>query len=289
MKKLRDSDYEDGGDRRSMYNTVGNDDRCLSDGSKSRSRSRSRIRSRSRSRSRSTSRSSSSSTSTSNSRSSSSSESDSDTKPTKKSKSYKRDKKNKKKKKKARRKSKKRKKKYKKKEKKRTKKKRMTEKNDDDEDGLQTAVDALDSSSTSVDAAVSQHNLLDKEKTDVSLLHTDFESRAAALNLPKGLIRTTSATSGSGLFSGSGQFGTKSSRKDLRGLGINADNPATQARLKREHQAQRAEKRARQILEERRKAAAVGQAVDGEGADRSRLLGLGILKNRFSSGGSIQN
>ena len=161
----------------------------------------------------------------------------------------------------------------------------MTEKNDDDEDGLQTAVDALDSSSTSVDAAVSQHNLLDKEKTDVSLLHTDFESRAAALNLPKGLIRTTSATSGSGLFSGSGQFGTKSSRKDLRGLGINADNPATQARLKREHQAQRAEKRARQILEERRKAA----AVDGEGADKSRILGLGILKNRFSSGGSIQN
>ena len=270
MKRLRDSDYEDGGNRRSIYDTVGSEDRFLSDGSKSRGRSRSRSRSNGSS-------------------SSSSSGSDSDTKPTKKSKSYKRDKKNKKSKKKAHKKGKKRKKEYKKREKKRTKKKRMTEKNDDDEDGLQTAVDALDSSSTSVDAAVSQHNVLDKEKTEVSLLHADFESRAAALNLPKGLIRTTSATSGSGLFSGSGQFGTKSSRKDLRGLGINAGNPATQARLKRERQAQRAEKRARQILEERRKAAAVGQALDGEAADRSHVLGLGILKNRFNSGGSIQN
>ena len=62
----------------------------------------------------------------------------------------------------------------------------MTEKNDDDEGRLQTAVDALDSSSTSVDAAVSQHNLLDKEK--MFRFCTPILNLAQQLNLPKSLM-----------------------------------------------------------------------------------------------------
>ena len=80
------------------------------------------------------------------------------------------------------------------------------------------------------------------------------------------------------MFSSSGTFGDKKTRQELSG-GFGGDsNPATQARLKREHQAQRAESRAREILEERRAAAAAG----GGGGDAR--AGVGRLSNRFSTG-----
>mmetsp|Transcript_47390 Transcript_47390/g.107416 ORF Transcript_47390/g.107416 Transcript_47390/m.107416 type:complete len:229 (-) Transcript_47390:107-793(-) len=108
-----------------------------------------------------------------------------------------------------------------------------------------------------------------------SLLSADLATRATALGLPKGLIRTTGAASSSGLFSGSGQFGDKQTRRALSG-GFGGDsNPATEARLKRERQAQKATRRAHEILEERRASAAGAQSTGP---------GLATLGNRFSSG-----
>ena len=196
-------------------------------------------------------------------------------------------KKHKKKEKKRKKEEKKKKKKKKKKQKKKKEKKKRKEKQERDESERQgqAKVDAIDSATAAAMLGTSRG----EEKEQISLLQvpTDLASRAAALNLPKGLIRESSSQSGSGLFSNSGKFGDRASRQSLRGLGGGDSNPATQARLKREHQAQRAEKRARQILEERRKASQGADGDGGGGGGGGGSSSLALLKSRFS-GGSFQ-
>mmetsp|Transcript_36610 Transcript_36610/g.84635 ORF Transcript_36610/g.84635 Transcript_36610/m.84635 type:complete len:100 (+) Transcript_36610:508-807(+) len=96
-------------------------------------------------------------------------------------------------------------------------------------------------------------------------------SRAAALGLPKGLIRTTASSE---------SFSDRAS-KDLFG-GDGDMNPATARRLKRQRDAVQAEKRAREILAERRGAATAASAK-GKGTASQ----VSSLTSRFG-GGTIQ-
>uniref|UniRef100_A0A7S2CXX4 Uncharacterized protein n=1 Tax=Octactis speculum TaxID=3111310 RepID=A0A7S2CXX4_9STRA len=96
---------------------------------------------------------------------------------------------------------------------------------------------------------------------------TDIEMRAAQLGIPKGLIRTSTSS------------GTSFSDRHSKSLfGVVHDNPAMQRRMKREQTAQRAEKLAREIIEERRRT-----QTSRPSASLGKATGL---SDRFSSGKS---
>ena len=136
---------------------------------------------------------------------------------------------------------------------------------------LQGKVDALDSQAQELADALGRPRKLDEAEQAALLSSTDMVSRAAALGLPKGLIRTTASSE---------SFSDRAS-KDLFG-GDGDMNPATARRLKRQRDAVQAEKRAREILAERRGAATAASAK-GKGTASQ----VSSLTSRFG-GGTIQ-
>jgi hypothetical protein len=171
-----------------------------------------------------------------------------------------------------------------KKDKKKSKHKKGKQRCSEAEVRNQAAIDALDQEAKDFAASIGGPVKL-SEKEQASLLHSDFESRAASLGLPKGLIRTTGMGGGSGLFSAAGRFGDKATHQQLAGGFGGDDNPATAARRKREYQAQQAEARAREILLERAATAAAaggGDAAVGSGfASLASRFGTANVEKRF--------
>jgi len=138
----------------------------------------------------------------------------------------------------------------------------------------QRAIDELDQEAKEFAASIGGSSKL-SDREQASLLHSDFQSRAMSLGLPKGLIRTTGVSGSSGLFSAGGRFGDKVTHQQLAGGFGEDENPAAAARRKREQRAQQAEARAREILLER-----AASAGDGTTTTAS---GFTSLKSRFGA------
>lgn len=180
----------------------------------------------------------------------------------------------------------------KKKKHKKEKKRRRRDSHDDTHQSRIDALDKLDDSSREFALQVQGDRLRPSGQPDIKdlLQCTDMEQRAASMGLPKGLLRTATSAGTSfsdvhakKLFGHSGEMNPAAQQRCARVLSATVARlaltlflPRT-CRMARERVAQRAERRAREILEARRAA----------GSTDSSEATVGSLTNRFS-GGTIQ-